>query len=262
MNERDAVDNEVGGEPEASSTDCGRRVIRSLVEHGRSLGFEAVTEFPVPGGRIDVVWLWRSPQAIPGAPSALPVVGFEVESSWRTRKHIKGDLINLQDLATSLGVIVLLGDGEKVESTRRFASQLVDRPGSRIVVWSEQDVDRLLGADSLSSEVPADSMAIAAEPPRARPGPGGVAEHSGKYRPLWLWLRKQDGPAITISFADIEAVLGFPLPPSSRRHLPHWYGYDNTAVGRAIQDAGWRARRVSLERETVTFERDSEDSET
>ena len=59
------------------------------------------------------------------------------------------------------------------------------------------------------------------------------------------------------TLAGVECVLGFPLPPSSRRHLPHWYGYDNTAVGRAIRDAGWRARRVNLESETVTFQRQS-----
>ena len=82
-------------------------------------------------------------------------------------------------------------------------------------------------------------------------------EHHGKYRSLWEWLREQREPSVTSTFGDIERILGFPLPPSSRRHLPHWYGYDNTAVGRAIRDAGWRARRVNLESETVTFERQS-----
>lgn len=82
-------------------------------------------------------------------------------------------------------------------------------------------------------------------------------EHQGKYRPLWAWLRGQPGPVVSVTFTDIERVLGFALPPSSRRHPPHWHGYDNTAVGRAIRDGGWRARRVNLNTETVTFERDS-----
>jgi hypothetical protein len=261
MSESDAPDEETVRDGEAGATDRGRRVIQALLEHGRSLGFDAVAEFPVPGGRIDVVWLWRLPGVIPGAPNALPVVGFEVESSWRTRKHIKGDLINLQDLATSLGIIVLLGDGEKVESTRRFASQLVDRPGSRIVVWSERDVDELVAFEAPVAE---SAIGFLAVPPVARTpaaGPRGAVEHAGKYRPLWFWLREQVGPAVSVSFAEVETILGFALPPSSRRHLPHWYGYDNTAVGRAIQDAGWRARRVSLEHETVTFERDLEQSD-
>jgi hypothetical protein len=72
----------------------------------------------------------------------LPAVAFEVESSWRTRKHIKGDFVNPFDLGASLGVIVLLGAGEGVESTRRFARTLVDRPGARVAVWSETEVER------------------------------------------------------------------------------------------------------------------------
>jgi hypothetical protein len=123
--------------------------IEQLVEFGRRCGLEAVTEYPVPGGRIDVVWLWRPPSPIPGMADPLPIVGFEVESSWRTRKHIKGDLINLQDLARAFGVIVLLGDGDDVESTRRFASQLVDRPGCRVVVWSDADLVELAGGSAI-----------------------------------------------------------------------------------------------------------------
>ena len=226
--------------------------IELLVEHGRRLGLEAVTEYPVPGGRIDVVWLWRPPSPIPGIADPLPVAGFEVESSWRTRKHIKGDLINLQDLACAFGVIVLLGDGDDVESTRRFASQLVDRPGCRIVVWSDADLAELDGDPAIRGDPASRSVAR----PLAWAAP---IEHHGKYRPLWEWLREQREPSVTITFGEIERVLGFPLPPSSRRHLPHWYGYDNTAVGRAIRDAGWRARRVNLETETVTFERQPAD---
>lgn len=229
--------------------------IQLLIEQGRRLGLDPVTEYPVSGGRIDVVWLWRPSAPIPGVADALPLVGFEVESSWRTRKHIKGDLINLQDLACALGVIVLLGEGDDVESTRRFASQLVDRPGSRIVVWSDADLAELVGGPIpeavRSVVVPAPEAPIdVASPISAAP-----IEHTGKYRPLWEWLRRQTDPVVTVTFNDVERVLGFPLPPSSRRHLPHWYGYDNTAVGRAIRDAGWRARNVSLNSETVTFER-------
>ena len=226
--------------------------IELLVQQGRRLGLEAVTEYPVPGGRIDVVWLWRPPSPIPGIADPLPVAGFEVESSWRTRKHIKGDLINLQDLSCAFGVIVLLGEGSDVESTRRFASQLVDRPGCRIVVWSEADLAELEAGDAIDEMVPSRSEAR----PVAWAAP---TEHLGKYRPLWVWLREQREPSVTTTFGEIERVLGFPLPPSSRRHLPHWYGYENTAVGRAIRDAGWRARRVNLETERVTFERQPAD---
>lgn len=68
------------------------------------------------------MWTWTPPTPIPGLDTGVPVVGFEVESSWRTRKHVKGDLLNLQDAGVALGVIVLAGDGEKDDSLRRFAN--------------------------------------------------------------------------------------------------------------------------------------------
>jgi hypothetical protein len=84
---------------------------------------------------------------------------------------------------------------------------------------------------------------------------GEPSEHAGKYRPLWSWLREREEPTVTTTFPEIEGVLGFGLPSSSRRYLTHWYGNDSTAVGRAIRDAGWRVRRVNLGTETLTFER-------
>lgn len=237
-----------------SAQDRNARVTNELVNFAPRLGLTAATEYQVPGGRIDVVWLWRPSVPVPGAEGELPIVGFEIESSWRTRKHIKGDLLNLQDLRPLLGVILLLGEGPDVESTRRFASQLVDRPGTRVVVWSEQDLAALLSGEAT------EATSKAAVPSVTAPGNAADAgEHTGKYRPLWTWLIRQPESPVTASFATIEEILGFPLPPSSRRHLPHWYGYDGTAVGRAIRDAGWRARHVDLEAETVIFERDEVD---
>jgi hypothetical protein len=58
-----------------------------------------------------------------------------------------------------------------------------------------------------------------------------------------------------MSFSQIERILGFPLPPSSRKHLPHWYGYKGSAVARAIGDAGWKATKVDLNAQTVVFVR-------
>ena len=81
--------------------------------------------------------------------------------------------------------------------------------------------------------------------------------HHGKYLKLFEWLRRQRQPAITVSFTRVEEILGFPLPPSSRRHLPHWYGYKGSAVARAIIDAGWRATEVNLTAERVTFVKDA-----
>lgn len=226
------------------ATERGRKVTEALVRRGGILGFEAVTEYPVQGGRLDVVWLLRLAAAIPGVDEALPVAGFEIESSWRTRKHIKGDYLNLADLGAALGVIVLLGDGEDVEATRRFASILVDRPGPRVLVWSERDVDLLMQETEASAKTQSPSAPVAAQ-----------AGHVGKYRALWAWLRTQPGNRVPATFGQIEEIIGMPLPPSCRQHAAHWSSYEGSAVARAIHDAGWAAREISIPAERVVFQR-------
>ncbi|MBI1351765.1 MAG: DUF262 domain-containing protein [Actinomycetales bacterium] len=80
--------------------------------------------------------------------------------------------------------------------------------------------------------------------------------HAGKYRALWSWLGDQDRDEIPMSFSDVEEILGMALPPSARNHEAHWYGYEGTALGRAIRDAGWKASQVNLTSERVTFVHD------
>ncbi|KRF29470.1 DUF262 domain-containing protein [Phycicoccus sp. Soil802] len=81
------------------------------------------------------------------------------------------------------------------------------------------------------------------------------ASHSGKYADLYRWLRGQDADEVRSTFGQVEEVIGFPLPESCRTHMAHWYGYDGSAVARAIADAGWRASAVNLAAESVTFVR-------
>lgn len=229
--------------PDAASR--GSEAVRLLCEAGRARGFDVLVEYPVPGGRIDVVWaLTAKAVDLPGVSAALPIVAFDVESSWRTRKHIKGDYLNLFDLGAALGVIVLLGDGEDVEGTRRFAQLHVDRPGPTVVVWTDADLARL--ASNELDPVP---------PVHETPAPVVADGHAGKYRSLWAWLRDQPGPTLSVTFVEIEAATGQPLPPSCRRHAAHWSGYDGSAVARAIYDAGWSATNVSVSGETLTLVR-------
>src|SRR5687767_1664751 len=115
-----------GGE---EGTARANRLIEDLERVGRAHSMRVQREYPVKGGRIDLVWSWgQVPVELGVDTPGLPIVGFEIESSWRPRKHIKGDYLNLYDLGASLGVIVLMGSGSEVESTARFASLLVDRP--------------------------------------------------------------------------------------------------------------------------------------
>lgn len=91
--------------------------------------------------------------------------------------------------------------------------------------------------------------------PATQEGGSGIVEHTGKYRALWSWLQTQTQSQLSLSFSDVEEVLGFSLPASSRRHLPHWYGYKGSAVARAIRDAGWRAKNVRLQDQTLELYR-------
>lgn len=238
------------GDDRPQAAEVNRELTGILVDVGRRMGFAAVTEYAVPGGRLDVVWLWEPPTSIPGVVGAIPVAGFEIESSWRTRKHVKGDLLNLQDAGVALGVIVLAGADARDDSLRRFAVSLVDRPGATILVWTHDDVRALASGEVAITEVEAAASETALNPPVA---PTGDEAHTGKYRPLWEWLLQQERREIRVSFAELERQAGITLPDSCRAHLPHWYGYQGSAVARAIIDAGWHASRVDLNARTLSL---------
>ncbi|MGB3592955.1 MAG: hypothetical protein WA994_02175 [Ornithinimicrobium sp.] len=185
--------------------------------------------------------------AVVGVEGPVPVVAFEIESSWRTRKHVKGDLLNIMDSGASVGVIVLAGTDVKYESLVTFARSLVERRGPDVRVWTADDVRALTEAkDHISSGAQASDQAIEA-PERM----SVLAQHSGKYVELWRWLVGEERNEFTATFEEIEDRIGTPLPPSCRKHQAHWLGYKGTAVGRAIRDAGWHASQVNLERETL-----------
>jgi len=240
---------EVGEQPAAS--DVNRELTQTLVDVGRRMEFTTVTEYAVPGGRLDVVWLWEPPSPIPGVVGAIPVAGFEIESSWRTRKHVKGDLLNLQDAGVALGVIVLAGADARDDSLRRFAETLVDRPGQTVLVWTHDDVRALATGEGSVTEV--ELAAEVSAPSVAGEVPTGERSHTGKYRPLWEWLLQQERREIRISFPDLERQAGITLPESSRAHVAHWHSYQGSAVVRAIVDAGWHAARVDLNAAMVSL---------
>jgi len=81
----------------------------------------------------------------------------------------------------------------------------------------------------------------------------------GKYEPLTARLQGHPPDEWAASFEQIEKVLGFPLPPSARRHRG-WWGNQRGAghsQARGWQDAGWQVWKVDLELERVIFRRRS-----
>ena len=82
---------------------------------------------------------------------------------------------------------------------------------------------------------------------------------ASKYSPLADHLRQQSGPRHTMSFADIETLIGDRLPPSSRNPKSAWWGNVRSPNSRRPQATdgwvavGWEVESVDQARETVTF---------
>jgi hypothetical protein len=76
----------------------------------------------------------------------------------------------------------------------------------------------------------------------------------GKYEPLAEHLRKLGLGRVRMKFEEIEAVLGFALPPSSRKHRAWWSNNAaNNVMTRAWIDAGYRTEEVDIEQRKLIF---------
>ena len=80
--------------------------------------------------------------------------------------------------------------------------------------------------------------------------------HPSKYQPLAAALTAREEAAARFTFAEIEALLGTPLPPLARRDRRWWCNYPPHGPQiRVWLDAGWRVAAVYIEEETVSFAR-------
>lgn len=82
-------------------------------------------------------------------------------------------------------------------------------------------------------------------------------ERSSRYDPLRRYLAGRSEPAVRLSFAEIERVIGLPLPASARRYRP-WWANDQSGShvhASAWMGAGRRTANVDLNAETVDFTR-------
>jgi len=78
----------------------------------------------------------------------------------------------------------------------------------------------------------------------------------GKYDALGAYLRQQFGDEVPMSFAEIERLIGFALPPSAYRHRPWWSNNaSNSVMTKVWLDAGFRTAQVDMEAKTLVFKR-------
>ena len=82
-----------------------------------------------------------------------------------------------------------------------------------------------------------------------------------KYDPLTRYLANLAPDEVTLTFAEIEAIVGAPLPASARR-ASFWTTTPRPLVARPWVRAGWRVVRTDLRGEmpAVTFVRVRSDS--
>lgn len=79
----------------------------------------------------------------------------------------------------------------------------------------------------------------------------------GKYEPLAAYLNEEPENVWIASFGEIEAVLGFSLPPSAHGHR-EWWGNQRGgghSQAKGWQDAGWQVWKVDLQAKRVEFRR-------
>jgi hypothetical protein len=106
----------------------------------------------------------------------------------------------------------------------------------------ERFINWLVGRYSPRTSVPAGPEEIGS--PRA-----------SKYDPLRTYLTSRHEPVVSLTFAQIERILGLPLPASARNYRPWWA---NEAAGshvhaRSWLEAGRRTTAVDLNAESVDF---------
>ena len=78
----------------------------------------------------------------------------------------------------------------------------------------------------------------------------------GRYQRLYSHLCSLPDREWRVSFADIEAVLGFELPVSARMHRPWWSNQiDGHSQAIAWMAAGWETAEVDVRGETLLLRR-------
>jgi hypothetical protein len=86
-----------------------------------------------------------------------------------------------------------------------------------------------------------------------------TAHDSAKWVPLRYYLRVQRAKRqeITMSFRQVEGILGDGLPKPARKY-PEWWANDAAnEQARSWLDAGWHVRTADLAAETVVFEQEA-----
>jgi hypothetical protein len=80
-----------------------------------------------------------------------------------------------------------------------------------------------------------------------------------KYDPLTSFLQSRNGREVRVSFAEIEAILGFNLPTKSKSIRAWWSNNpSNNVMTKAWLAAGYKSAHVDIAGEKLSFVADSQ----
>ena len=83
---------------------------------------------------------------------------------------------------------------------------------------------------------------------------------TGKYVLLYEYLEHRHADTVVLTFAEVEDLLGFPLPDPARHHREWWTDADSSEAAGPHSDAWILAHRTAvpnLMAQTVVFDRAS-----
>lgn len=64
-----------------------------------------------------------------------------------------------------------------------------------------------------------------------------------KYQPLWEHIQAIDADKLSLSYSEIQSILGFPIDHSFLTYK------------KELLDYGWNVKKIFMKEETVLFER-------
>ena len=91
----------------------------------------------------------------------------------------------------------------------------------------------------------------------AIPASRGAASVPGEYSAFYAYLEHRYSTTVVLTFRDIEALLGFPLPNAARIDRDWWTGTLSGGADRHSEawSAARRTARPNLPAQTVAFDR-------
>ena len=175
------------------------------------------------------------------------------------RRRWANDVLNAIDaeIGDLAGVVVEIHAGSPYRD-HGLATGLRDRGAEVEIPMARLPIGKQLAAYARQDRplaVPSSEKRSAAArrvtDPRSGTSPG-----VGAYALLHAHLLSiHDQPQVTMTFAELERILGRALPASARKHRPWWANRETShSQARGWLDAGWRASKVDLDGATVTFE--------